>query len=86
MIERIRNVWDASVTADLSHTTSLQLLLILTNLKPHIKLSELRVEMRYGLLGQRCEMAHARQADHQTSNWNRIEAPVLGPGVKSVTS
>ena len=65
----------------MSSTTSLQLLFILTNLKPTTKVSELRVDGKYSLLGQRCEMAHTRLADHQGSNWNRIAAPVLGTGV-----
>ena len=43
---------------------SLQLLFILTNLKPTTKVSELRVDMKYTLLGQRCAMAHDRLAEH----------------------
>ena len=60
LLERVRSSWDASVTADLNVTTSMQLLFILTNLKPTTKVSELRVDGKYSLLGPRCEMAHAR--------------------------
>ena len=60
---------------------SLQLLFILTNLKPTTKVSELRVDMKYTLLGQRCAMAHDRLAEHSGSNWRRVAEPVLGAGV-----
>ena len=51
LIERIRSEWDASVTADLSRISSVQLLFILTTLKPITKVSELRIDMRYSMLG-----------------------------------
>ena len=81
LIERVRSTWDASVTADLSHDSSVQLLFILTTLKPVTKVSELRVDMRYSMLGERCHAAHKRQMEHQNSAWNRIAEPVLGSGV-----
>ena len=81
LIERIRAEWDASVTADLSQISSVQLLFILTTLKPITKVSELRIDMRYSMLGERCHAAHKRQMDHQSSAWNRIAEPVLGSGV-----
>ena len=81
LIERIRAEWDASVTADLSQISSVQLLFILTTLKPITKVSELRIDMRYSMLGSRCHAAHKRQIDHQSSVWNRIAEPVLGSGV-----
>ena len=81
LVERIRAEWDASVTADLSQISSVQLLFILTTLKPITKVSELRIDMRYSMLGERCHAAHKRQMDHQSSAWNRIAEPVLGSGV-----
>ena len=81
LLERVHSNWDASVTADQTILTSLQLLFLLTNLKPTTKISELRVDQKYSLLGQRCAMAHSRLAAHQGSNWRRIVEPVLGAGV-----
>ena len=81
LLERVHSRWDASVTADLAMIPSLQLLFILTNLKPTTKVSELRVDMKYTLLGQRCAMAHDRLAEHSGSNWRRVAEPVLGAGV-----
>ena len=81
LIERIRAEWDASVTADLSQISSVQLLFILTTLKPITRVSELRIDLRYSMLGERCHAAHKRQMDHQSSAWNRIAEPVLGSGV-----
>ncbi|CAE7843361.1 unnamed protein product, partial [Symbiodinium necroappetens] len=81
LLERVHSNWDASVTADQTILTSLQLLFLLTNLKPTTKISELRVDQKYTLLGQRCVMAHSRLAAHQGSNWRRIVEPVLGAGV-----
>ena len=81
LIERIRSEWDASVTADLAQIASVQLLFSLTTLKPITKVSELRVDMRYSMLGERCHAVHKRQMDHQSSAWNRIAEPVLGNGV-----
>ena len=72
---------NASVTADLSQISSVQLLFILTTLKPITKVSELRIDMRYSMLGERCHAAHKRQMDHQSSAWNRVAEPVLGSGV-----
>ena len=81
LIERVHSKWDASVTADQTIQTSLQMLFLLTNMRPTTKISELRVEGKYSYLGSRCSMAHDRIVAHQASNWNRIAEPVLGAGV-----